>query len=514
MIQLEGLDLAESLARLHVALDQREMAPVCGEIIEQLLGAVPWQVGLGDSSGSGTQACFGGVGRSVDTAPKEHSGARVELCFRDETIGELLIGCERVPEGTAWSVFEAHLGAALSKLQLWIQAEDEALERRLGHEMLGDMSALVGSFDVEYVLARSLEQVLKVVGSEVGSVMLWDGHRFATSVVLGLPEEVTRAIRLDGKPVAEAVAQVGEPLLLRDPDLSGVPQELARVDLSMLLLIPLTSGGRVVGVLSTANPSFDSSGSVKIEAAEEICRLAAVAVENAFLHRELLQQERMATIGQVMAGLSHDIKNMLQTMHGGYYLLQMGVDNADMECVGESYPILRSGMDRISDLVMSMLDYSKSRTPAREPMDMNALGEEIVTASGVTAAERDVTVTLQADEDMKEIPADSASIFRCLSNLVTNAVEAVEEGGHVEVRTRWSEGRPMAEVSVTDDGPGIPEEDRERIFDALFTTKGSKGTGLGLATTKKIVEEHGGQVLLESEPGRGTTFTILLPKEA
>ena len=510
-------DLAALLVSVHAALDEAELARAVGRLVDQLAGEVQWQVRLESAGPDPKQVYLGGVGASAEHAPDlvpPSEGRRVELRFREDRVGELIL--EGAPTGTAddiWPMVGEHVGAAVVKHQLWAQAEDDARQRRRSLEMLEDISAVVGSLDIDYVLARSLEQVLKVVGSEVGSVMRWDGRRFAASVSLGLPEEIMKAIEINGRPAAEAVAEAGEPLMLRDPDLSDLPDELRTVSLSVVLLIPLTSGGRVVGVLLAADPRFGWPGSPYLEAAQGICRLAAVALENAVLHREAVQRERLVAIGQVMAGLSHDIKNMLQAMKSGYYLLKLGITGEDMGTVEESYPILGSAMDRVSGLVLDMLDYSKSRKRSREPADLNALAEEIVGNTQAMAAEKGVTVTCHPDADMQPLPIESTSIFRCLSNLVTNALEAVEAGGTVEVVTSWREGKPESEMAVRDNGPGIPEEDRERIFDALFTTKGSKGTGFGLAVTQKIVEEHGGQILLDSAPGRGTTFTIRLPKQ-
>ena len=519
MTDVRTHDLAASLARLHSALDMDELARACGALVDSLAGAVRWRVRLCDSSGDGRAQGFGGEGTVVrrpeaETEGDRGSGTRFDLRFQGNVVGNLRVGIAGLSDSPPWLAAADHLGTALVKLQLWMQAEEESCHRRMAQEVLGDISTILGSFDVEYLLARSLEQVLRVVGSDVGSVMLWDGERFSTPVVLGLPEEITRGIRLEGQPVAELVARAGESLFINDPDLEDIPEILETVHLSVLLVIPLVSGGRVVGVLQAANPLFTDPASPSVVAAEGICRLAAVTVENALLHREAVQRERMATIGQVMAGLSHDIKNMLQSVKAGFYYLQMGVETKSLADVEEAVPLIGAAMERISGLVLDMLNYSKSRKPLCGPVDLNVLAEEIVGTMSPLAAEKNVTLKFSADPEVETALADSTEVFRCLSNLTTNAIEAVDDGGTVEIRTLRAGDESTAGVTVRDNGPGIAEEDQERIFDALFTTKGSKGTGLGLAVTKKIIEEHGGQIRLKSEPGRGTAFTIRLPKTA
>ncbi|GEM_PF-2056717 len=519
MTDVRTHDLVASLVRLHSVVDMDELAQACGAVVDLLAGAVHWRVRLCDSSQNGRAQGFGGEGAAVRPSGLEAevdpgSETHFELRFQGDIVGNLYVRAVGLSNSAPWLAMADHLGAALVKLQLWMQAEEESCHRRMAQEVLGDISAILGSFDVEYLLARSLEQVLRVVGSDVGSVMLWDGERFSTSVVLGLPEEITRGIRLEGEPVAELVARAGESLFINDPDLEDVPETVRAVHLSVLLVIPLVSGGRVVGVLQAANPLFTDPASPGVVAAEGICRLTAVAVENALLHREAVQRERMATIGQVMAGLSHDIKNMLQSVKAGFYFLQMGVEAKSLNDVEEAVPLIGGAMERISSLVLDMLNYSKGRKPVCGPVNLNVLTEEIVGTMSPVAAEKNVILKASADPEAETVLADSTEVFRCLSNLVTNAIEAVNDGGTVEICTLRAGDGSMAGITVRDDGPGIAEEDQERIFDALFTTKGSKGTGLGLAVTKKIIEEHGGEIRLNSEPGRGTAFTIRLPRTA
>jgi len=510
----------ECLAGVHEALDREELAFAFGRALEALAGGVPWRIELPDGTDSSPRTYAEGIG-SVARLGAATLGAHrsdwtaVPLHFRDDRIGVLLVAVSKDEvESASLELLGDHLAGAMIKLQLWTEADREARQSRLDREIVGDVHTLVGSFDMDYVLARSLEQVLKLLGSEVGSVMLWGARGFTTKYIIGLPEELTRAVRLEGRPAAERVAEAGVPLILEDPELEDPPEGYDSFHLRTLLVMPLLSGGRVVGVLQAANPVDARPGSHNLRAAEEIGHIAAIAVENALLHREAVKKERMATIGQVMAGLSHDIKNMLQAVRSGYGLLRMGTDNGDMEGVRSAVPLIGSAVDRISGLVLDMLDYSKGSRLRREETDMNALAVEIGQTMGPVAEAKGALLETITDDGAPPAWADQTGIFRCLSNLATNAVEAVDEGGRVEIRVgRLPEGDGV-EVSVGDDGPGIPEEERERIFDALYTTKGSKGTGLGLAVTRKIVEDHGGSLALESEPGRGARFIIRLPAPA
>lgn len=500
------IDISVQLAQLHAALDRGELAKACGELVESLAGKVHWQIRTSHPE-------------MTHSAPYLSSGGavtgdhHVDLFFRKEKIGELVLeNLDRI-DRLGREILEDHLGIAITKLQLWKHEEAECGERRLGAELLSDISAIVGSFDRDFVLARLLEQVLRVVGSDVGSVMLQEGGSYRHPVILGLPRELTDKIEMDGVPVAKVVAEAGEPLLLENPDMSAVPTELCAVDLRLLLVIPLVNRGRVFGVLMAANPASVAHDSPYLEIAERLCHLAAIGVENSVLHARAVHRERVIAMGQVMAGLSHDIRNMLHAMQAGMYLLESGVAQSEIERAAEAYPILGSAMERVSGLVLDMLDFSMNRPPRRESVDVNKLVNEIVTANAPLAVERGIDLVSAVDPAMRTIPADSTGLFRCLSNMVTNAMEALDEGGRIELKTRWCPDSAGVFISVKDDGPGIPEGDIPRLFDALFTTKGSKGTGLGLAVTRKIIDEHNGTVAVSSVPGEGTEFILRLPKE-
>ena len=267
MSHLVKAELAESLARLHAALDKEELTEECGRVIEQFVGPVSWHVLLGDPQDGRPRFSFGGVGSTIGVdSPEGESqwtgGHSIELSFRDEVVGSLELGIDVPPDDSVRSALGAHLGAAVVSLHLWTHAEEECRQRRLGQEMLGDISTLLGSFDIEYVLARSLDLALRVVGSDVGSVTLWDGKRFTDSVSLGLPDQVTREIQLDGRPVAELVVEEASPVVLNDPDVEHLKDGLDRIQLSVLLLIPLVSGGRVERSILSPNVRVHSYANV------------------------------------------------------------------------------------------------------------------------------------------------------------------------------------------------------------------------------------------------------------
>jgi signal transduction histidine kinase len=158
-----------------------------------------------------------------------------------------------------------------------------------------------------------------------------------------------------------------------------------------------------------------------------------------------------------------------------------------------------------------MLAYSKERQPETQPCQLNGLCREVAELLYDRVQAKSGKLHLDLDQQLPQIQADPQGIHRCLLNLLSNAVDALEQDkGEVTISTRnHEESRVM--LTVEDNGCGISEEVCPRIFDVFFSTKGSQGTGLGLAVTKKIIEEHGGSIEVQSNPGQGTKFTIQLP---
>jgi signal transduction histidine kinase len=166
----------------------------------------------------------------------------------------------------------------------------------------------------------------------------------------------------------------------------------------------------------------------------------------------------------------------------------------------------------MEQLVFDLLTISKKRAPEYEAADLNALCRDVCDMAVVRAEEKHVPLAFTPDESVPPVEVDPKGIRRCLLNLVTNAVDACEGGGgSVTVCARAPEGDGFARILVQDTGCGMSDEQKARLFAVFFSTKGSKGTGLGLPVTRKIVEEHNGRIEVDSREGEGTTFTIVLP---
>jgi len=232
------------------------------------------------------------------------------------------------------------------------------------------------------------------------------------------------------------------------------------------------------------------------------------------LEDELLTSERMATVGQTTAGIAHGVKNILHGMKLGAFMIDTGFDKDKPESLRKGWSLVRKNINRVSKMTKEMLSLASTAPPAFEVCSLNDIVEEVCESLAEEISRREISLVLELDPSLPQVTVDPDGIHTCLLNLVTNAIEAFPEdtsGGQVTVSSR-DEGEAGVHLQVRDSGEGMSEELLERVLENLFTTKGARGTGLGLAITQKIVHEHGGAIQVESEPKKGSCFTIILPE--
>jgi len=232
------------------------------------------------------------------------------------------------------------------------------------------------------------------------------------------------------------------------------------------------------------------------------------------LEEELVTSERMVAVGQTTAGIAHGVKNILHGMKLGAFMIDTGFDKEKPESIHKGWDLVRKNINRISKMTKEMLSLASTTPPAFELYALNDIVEEVCELMAAEANRRGIRLVLELDPSLTQVTVDPDGIHTCLLNLVTNAIEAFPEdasGGQVTVSSR-DEGGAGVHLQVRDTGQGMSEEIRERVLENLFTTKGARGTGLGLAITQKIVHEHGGTIQVESEPKKGSCFTIILPE--
>ena len=233
---------------------------------------------------------------------------------------------------------------------------------------------------------------------------------------------------------------------------------------------------------------------------------------------KLVETERLAAVGETVAGLAHAIKNVAGGLTGGAFVLEKGIDLDNKTYLSQGWNMVKENVGRIKNMALDLLNYAKDREPAGQPCDPNKPAQDVYDLILPNARENGVTLNLSLDKRLSEVWLDPEGIHRCLLNLVTNAIDACTDincstqNGQVILRSLKTEGWAV-EYQVEDNGCGMDEETQAKIFQRFFSTKGVRGTGLGLMITKKIIDEHKGVIELESEKDKGTKIVIRLPEK-
>lgn len=232
--------------------------------------------------------------------------------------------------------------------------------------------------------------------------------------------------------------------------------------------------------------------------------------------RKLLEAERLAAVGQTVATLAHAIKNIIGGLKGGIYVFEKGMEFNKQEYLSQGWEMVKGNVEKIKNLALDLLNYAKQREPDYKRIDPNQIARDIYGLMLEKSRDCGINLCLDLDETLPEILLDPEGVHCCLLNLVSNAFDACVDveltGGskNVVIRTACAP-KEGVEYTVIDTGCGMDQDVKENIFRSFFSTKGTRGTGLGLMITQKVVREHGGDIKVESEKGNGTRFTIRLP---
>lgn len=402
--------------------------------------------------------------------------------------------------------------------------------------------AVSHTLDIDQLLRRILDLIFEWVEADRGCIML-------VSAETG---ELEPAARRDRKGIpSDEKMHLSQTILdyvmqRREGVLTSDAKQDARFDAAASILqqhvheaicVPMQGRYDVVGVIyidtaisperivRQAKASKFNEEHLKLMIA--IAHQAALAVEDTRYYSAMVQAERLAAMGQTVATLSHHIKNILQGIRGGSYLIQMGLNQHDESIVRKGWGIVERRQEQISNLVLDMLTFSKDRRPQLVAANLNEVVSDVVDLIQSRAQEVHVQLNWTADAGVSASMFDPDGVHRAVLNVVTNAVDACQAaaddeadvplagGGQraarVDVTTECLPAERLLRVVVCDNGPGIPLEEQQHIFSPFVSTKGNRGTGLGLPVSQKIAQEHGGRITVSSEPGQGSRFCLELP---
>jgi signal transduction histidine kinase len=397
----------------------------------------------------------------------------------------------------------------------------EAGAQAIGNlRVIYDLMAELGSvFNVDRLLDRTLDKIFEVVQADRGFIMLHDADGKlavrASRVAEGSsPDDAAPVSRTIIREVMSKQVGVLSSNAMSDKRFAA-GKSVHDFGIRSAICVPIKGRGGAMGVIHV-----DCSISQHTYSTEQLRLLTALgyqaglAVENVRLYEAAVQSERLTAVGETVAVLSHHIKNMLQALDAGVDVVEMGIKAGSLDKAREAWPIVQRNLLRINELILNMLAFSKTRQPLLETLNINALVAECVELLTPRFDERGAALISDLD-DVPAIPADSGGLHQAIMNLLVNAMDAVTAGkGVVTVSTRYDSMNRCVVVGVADNGSGIAPQQMEQIFRPFYSSKGQRGTGLGLAVARKVVQEHQGRIDVSSRLGQGTTFKVVLPTAA
>jgi signal transduction histidine kinase len=336
-------------------------------------------------------------------------------------------------------------------------------------------------------------------------------------IATGEKKDVLKSIRMArGEGVCGHVFNTGLPLIENHPNkskfFSDKVDKKSKFTTNNLLAVPLKIENKIVGVIELVNKKQSYFTRWDQEFLEVIASQVSITLERQKVMEEKIKAERLASMGETVAGLAHYIKNIVNGLSGGAFIINKEMKKIDNEKLSTGWEMVNKNIDKISDLTLSMLAYSKDRKPDYKLSSINHLIQDIVELVQGRAEKENIELIAQLDTEIEEFELDPKAIFDSLLNLVSNALDAVRdvEKPLVKITTR-KESKNWVRIEIKDNGCGIAEEHLKKMFVKFFSTKGSKGTGLGLPVSKKVVTEHHGTIHAMSRVNKGTTFTVRLP---
>lgn len=408
-----------------------------------------------------------------------------------------------------------------------IMAAPETAHAVQAWSVLRELSDVIGSLlPPEQLLARVMDVILEKVEVDRGVVFLRDE---ATGELL--PEVVRYRARrtrrgeektdkeetiLTSQTILNHVVESREGVLCSNAIADrrfGSGKSVQNLGMRSVICAPIVAREQLLGAIhldcSVSRHTYNEN---ELKLITAIGYQTGLAIENARLVQSHLQRERLAAAGEAVAYLSHYIKNILQGMRSGADVVQRGLDRRSLETTRQGWGIVERNLDKSYNLMLNMLAFSKTREPRFEMLQVNKIVEDVVELVQRQADDGQVVLLTDLEDTLPPVPVDYDGLHQVILNLITNAIDAVkDDGGVINVRTSYDSGRRAVMLAVADNGPGVPPDQRARIFEPFHSTKGHGGTGLGLAVARKIVNEMGGVISLISPDDGGAEFRVWLP---
>ncbi len=384
--------------------------------------------------------------------------------------------------------------------------------------------SVASSLDLNQILTSAMNGIAEIVNVQAGYLVLLDAESGERCVY----QQFTRQGHAEAEPnmlqgnIVDFVMDNRCPLLINDvpadPRFSGPSDGTIR----SVLCVPLVVKDQTVGAIQVVNKHILPFEQNDQDLLLSIAASVAAAIENAQLYSDLaqstkelersqaqlIQAEKLAAVGRLAASIAHEINNPLQAIHNSLHLTLRPTLSEEKRT--RFLAMAQEEVERLMDIVRRLLEFYRPSRGQRSATDINRVLENVLALTNKRLQHGGVKVETRLSPRLPPLHVVPDHIAQVFLNIVINAVEAMRQGGKLTIETFPSPEAQWVDIVFTDSGPGMDDETKTSIFEPFFTTK-STGTGLGLAISYGIIERHGGQIVVESTPGVGSTFTVRLP---
>ena len=285
-----------------------------------------------------------------------------------------------------------------------------------------------------------------------------------------------------------------------------------RFSIKTVLCVPVKTLTSTLGAVYCDSKNDCQWDNTKLEMLELLGLFIGLAVNNIQLFKKCEENKRLAASGQATLKMSHSVKNILQMVSGAAEVMDFGLRTNEIHRVKRSWDILKPNLERLRKFTMDMLDYSKERKLELGPCDFNRVIQGAIESLKSQLKQKKSKLNIRIDQQIPTVELDSERLHEMALNLILNAIDIVDEStGIVSVSTKYHTEEELIEFIVMDNGPGMTEEMKGKIFEPFESDKNKFGTGLGMPIAKQVIDQHNGRIEIETELGKGTSFRVFLP---
>ncbi len=369
--------------------------------------------------------------------------------------------------------------------------------------------------NTETVLAEVIGSIVGNLGGDHGYIMLKDKDGQLSNVASIYRDGQDDPLITASNALTDKVLQSGCGTVVTDAmESTQFPSDpnFQRFNIKTAVCVAIATADSTLGTIYVDSTNACQWDSEQLELLEVAAIAVALAVTNMNLKKENQDDKRLAATGRATLQLSHSVKNILQMIGGAAEVVDFGLRTNEIHRVKRSWDILKPNLERMQKYTLEMLDYSKERHLELGPCDFNRVIQGAIESLKSQLKEKKSKLNIRIDQKIPTIELDSERIHEMALNLILNAIDIVDEStGVVSVETRYLVEEQEIALSISDNGPGITENMKDKIFTPFESGKNKFGTGLGMPIAKQIFDQHGGRIEIETAEGKGTTFTVLLP---